>query len=79
VNNDPNLPSEVATWLSKILHEKVDPTNLDANLIDVYGADSMDMVDMVEMVERKYGLTVTNDQIFKIRTFGDLLLLIGES
>ena len=74
--SDTSLPVELAALLTHILREEVDPHNLDANLSEHYGANSMDMVDIVETIERKYNVRISNDQIPLMRTLGDLTGLI---
>ena len=64
---DPNiLAQELAEMIGQILRKTIDPTRLDALLVDDYGADSMDMVDIVESMERKYGVVVDNEQLQKL-------------
>lgn len=76
MTEESSRPQEVAVWVSEILGQAVDPNNGSANLIEDYGANSMDVVDIVEKIERLYGVTITNDQIPGVRTFSDLLNLI---
>lgn len=76
MTEDSVLAHELATCLTALLGVKVDPHALDAKLIDTYGANSMDLVDIAETVERKYGVTVSNQQVFSLRTFSDLLKLV---
>lgn len=76
MNNNDSLAHEVTRWLGKILRKEVDPTKLDALLIEYYGADSMDMVDIADTMETKYGIVVTDEQVPNIRTVEDILRLI---
>jgi acyl carrier protein len=79
MNKNEELVKEVIAWLSKILRKEVDATNLDANLINDYGADSMDVVDIVDTMESKYGLSITNEEISDLQTINDILHRIETS
>ncbi len=79
MSNDDVLVNEVTEWISKILRKEVDPSNLEASLIDHYEADSMDIVEIVEMMETKYGLNITNQEISQIQTINDVLDKIKSS
>lgn len=76
---DPNiLAQELAEMIGQILRKTIDPTRLDALLIDDYGADSMDMVDIVESMERKYGVVVDNEQLQKLLSLGDVVRTVQD-
>ncbi|MCA8998451.1 MAG: acyl carrier protein [Planctomycetaceae bacterium] len=70
------LRNELAEWISEILLVQVDPARDDAAFVADYGADSMDIVDIVEKVEKKYAVTIRNDEVGSVRTFGDLSKMI---
>ncbi|CAK0766386.1 acyl carrier protein [Gammaproteobacteria bacterium] len=76
MNNSELLAQEVARWIGKILQREIDPSKLDASLVEDYGAASMDMVDIAETLERKYNIVVPDAQIFNFRTLKDVLLRI---
>lgn len=76
---DPNiLAQELAEMIGQILRKTIDPTRLEALLIDDYGADSMDMVDIVESMERKYGVVVDNEQLQKLLSLGDVVRTVQD-
>ncbi len=72
------LAAETAQWLGKILNVEVDPAARDANLYEVYEADSMDIVDIVETLGDTYGIHVPNNKVRDIKTFGDVLDLASK-
>lgn len=74
--NDSEVARQLAELVSAIVHEPVDPDAADARLVEDYGANSMDVVDIVERVERRFGVKITNDEMFSLATFGDLLALV---
>jgi len=73
MNNTTSLAHEVSRWIGDILHKPIDSTKLDADLVNDYHADSMDMVDIVDTMERKYGVIVTNDEVSSVRTIEDVV------
>jgi len=76
---DPNiLAQELAEMIGQILRKTIDPTRLDALLVDDYGADSMDMVDIVESMERKYGVVVDNEELQKLLSLADVVRTVQE-
>jgi acyl carrier protein len=77
VNQPNNLADDVALVLEDILAERVDPAALDANLIADYGANSMDVVDIVERLERRFKITIPNNDIEKLVTFGDVVTYVA--
>ncbi len=76
--SDEQLAAEVAQWVGKIFGEVVGPAARDANLVETYDADSMDIVDIVEGLERKYGVNVPNSEVPNIKTFGDVVRLAAK-
>lgn len=74
--NDREIAQQLANLMTAILHETVDPNWLDAKLVEDYGANSMDTVDIVERVERRFGVKIGNDELFSLKTFGDVLTLV---
>jgi len=68
--------AKLADLIGDVLSASVDPTNMDAQLIEAYGANSMDMVDIVEKIERKFSVTVANDRVLQLKTFGDVIDVI---
>jgi acyl carrier protein len=60
-------------WKSNIDH------NIDTNLVDDLGGDSLDVVNVVMHIEQKYGLRIDNDEtLTSFRTFGGMLKYVIE-
>jgi acyl carrier protein len=72
-----SLPGEVAIVIEEILAEKADPAALNAKLIEDYGANSMEIVDIVAGLERHFKITIPNNVIEKLVTFGDLVAYVS--
>jgi len=75
---DESLKNKLAKLLASILDEQVDPNDMDANLTDKYGADSMDAVEIADRIEMEFGVVVKNEEIDEIKTFGDAFHHITE-
>ena len=52
------------------------PVGPQTHLIDEIGIDSPRMVDIVLDVEDRFGFTIDDQEVQKIRTFGDLVNLV---
>jgi acyl carrier protein len=48
----------------------------ETRLVDDVGIDSPRMVDIVLDIEDRFGITVEDEQIQKVKTFGDLVALV---
>jgi acyl carrier protein len=77
VNQPQSLAGDVALVLEDILTERVDPAALDAGLIADYGANSMDVVDIVERLENRFKITIPNNDIERLVTFGDVVAYVA--
>ena len=53
--------------------EQVTPS---ASFADVYGVESLDIVDLVMGIEEEFGVTIPDDEVGNIKTFGDALDVI---
>ncbi len=50
--------------------------DLDANLIDDLGIESLDFVDIVVSIEKEFGFKVKREEITEVRTLNDLYTYI---
>ena len=72
------LRLQLSQLVGDVLSADVDPSNLDAKLVEDYGANSMDMVDIVERIERKHSVKVANDRVLELKTFGEVVNVVLE-
>lgn len=72
------IAQKVAQLMGKILDVDIDPTVLDRNLVQEYGANSMDVVDIVDKIERTFGIEINNEQTKGLKTFGDAVTLVSQ-
>jgi acyl carrier protein len=54
------------------------PLNPQTRLIDDVGIDSPRMIDIVLEVEDRFGITVDDNEVQRVRTFGEMLALVAE-
>jgi acyl carrier protein len=53
---------------------KIDKATLsrETNILTDIGADSLDLVDLLMKLEEKYGMTIKDDDLEKLKTIGDI-------
>ena len=52
---------------------------MEANLMDDFDADSLDLVEIVMSIEDEYGLEVPEDAVDEFKTVGDVVRFIEEN
>jgi acyl carrier protein len=68
------VEKELKELISEMLICTPDDINIDTNLVDDLGGDSLDVVNIVMHIEQKYGLRIDNDEtLTSFRTFGGML------
>jgi acyl carrier protein len=69
--------------LREIICEQLDleesEVNLDSNILEDLGADSLDVVDLVMSIEDEFDLEVPDEEIARIKTVGDIVKFIEEN
>ena len=73
------VEKELKELISEMLICTPDDINIDTNLVDDLGGDSLDVVNIVMHIEQKYGLRIDNDEtLTSFRTFGGMLKYVTE-
>ena len=73
------IENELKEIISEMLICTPDDINIDADLVDDLGGDSLDIINIVMHIERKYGLRIDDDEtLSSFRTFGGMLKCITE-
>ena len=73
------VEKELKELISEMLICKPDEINIESNLVDDLGGDSLDIINIVMHIERKYGLRIDDDKTLKtFRTFGGMLKYVIE-
>ena len=44
----------------------------DTNIVDDLGADSLDLVELIMTLEEEYGIVVTDEEVYKCKTAGEI-------
>ncbi len=52
--------------------------NMDANIIEDLGADSLDIMDIVNDIEKEFNVTIPQDQYENLRTVGDVVNFVED-
>jgi acyl carrier protein len=74
-----HVEKELKELISEMLICTPDDINIDTNLVDDLGGDSLDVVNIVMHIEQKYGLRIDNDEtLTSFRTFGGMLKYVTE-
>lgn len=69
---------KVREILAQQLDIEEDSINMESNIQEDLGADSLDLVDLLMTLEDDYGLEVPDEDVEKIKTVGDLVAYIEE-
>ena len=64
--------------LIKQLNKKPQDVKMDMRIKEDLGADSLDIVEILMGIEDKYGVTVADDVVLKIKTVQDLVNAVDE-
>ena len=73
------VEKELKELISEMLICTPDDINIDTNLVDDLGGDSLDVVNVVMHIEQKYGLRIGNDEtLTSFRTFGGMLKYVTD-
>ena len=56
-----------------------DGIDLDSDIMEVYGADSLDAVDMVMELEELYNISVPDEEAIELRTVRKIIRYIEEN
>ena len=73
------VEKELKELVSEMLICTPDDINIDTNLVDDLGGDSLDVVNVVMHIEQKYGLRIDDDEtLTSFRTFGRMLKYVTE-
>ena len=54
-----------------------DEVQMNSNIVDDLGADSLDVVELVMAIEEEFNIEITDDQAEKIKTVGDVVNYIS--
>ena len=58
---------------------EADEVNLDSNIQDDLGADSLDVVDLITTIEDEFDLSIPDEAVEEIKTVGDIVNYIEKN
>ena len=77
--DETKIENELKEIISEMLICTPDDINIDTDLVNDLGGDSLDIINIVMHIERKYGLRIDDDEtLTTFRTFGGMLKYVIE-
>ena len=58
--------------IAEQLSVEADEVNMDSNIQDDLGADSLDVVDLITTIEDEFDLSIPDEAVEEIKTVGDI-------
>jgi acyl carrier protein len=74
----PNLEARIKQILTDRLGIASSDITTDAKLVDDLGMDSLDAVELAIATERQFGVSVSDEQVAKLLTVGDVVRLVQQ-
>ena len=65
--------------IAEQLSVEADEVNLDSNIQDDLGADSLDVVDLITTIEDEFDLSIPDEAVEEIKTVGDIVNYIEKN
>ena len=65
--------------IAEQLSVEADEVNLDANIRDDLGADSLDVVDLITTIEDEFDISIPDEAVEEIKTVGDIVNYIEKN
>ena len=65
--------------IAEQLSVEADEVNMDSNIQDDLGADSLDVVDLITTIEDEFDLTIPDEAVEEIKTVGDIVNYIEKN
>jgi acyl carrier protein len=73
-----NLEARIKQILTERLGIPSRDITTDAKLVDDLGMDSLDAVELAIATERQFGVSVSDEQVAKLLTVGDIVKLVQQ-
>ncbi len=67
---------KVRTLLSEQLGVSEEEIDLNTDVVEDLGADSLDVVELIMALEEEYGLVITDEAVHDLKTVGDIVSFI---
>ena len=59
--------------IAEQLSVEADEVNMDSNIQDDLGADSLDVVDLITTIEDEFDISISDEAVEEIKTVGDIV------
>ncbi|WP_303824002.1 acyl carrier protein, partial [Ruminococcus flavefaciens] len=59
--------------IAEQLSVEADEVNMDSNIQDDLGADSLDVVDLITTIEDEFDISIPDEAVEEIKTVGDIV------
>ncbi len=73
-----DLESRIKEIIADQLGVEIEKLRDDANFVQDFGADSLDVVELVMAFEEEFGIEIPDEDAEKIRTVGDVINYLKE-
>ena len=65
--------------IAEQLSVEADEVNMDSNIQDDLGADSLDVVDLIQTIEDEFDISIPDEAVEEIKTVGDIVNYIEKN
>ncbi|EWM53270.1 MULTISPECIES: acyl carrier protein [Ruminococcus] len=65
--------------IAEQLSVEADEVNMDSNIQDDLGADSLDVVDLITTIEDEFDISIPDEAVEEIKTVGDIVNYIEKN
>ena len=65
--------------IAEQLSVEADEVNMDSNIQDDLGADSLDVVDLITTIEDEFDISIPDEAVEEIKTVGDIVAYIEKN
>ena len=76
------MESEVFERIREYLADQLDvepeKISLDSDIVEDFGADSLDVIDMITILSDEFGVEIPDEDIENFRTVGDVVAYVEE-
>lgn len=69
--------NDLHNLIAGVVRRKIGPLAPATRIQDALGIDSLDVLRLLAAAEERYGVHASDDDLMRLRTYGDLLSLLG--
>jgi acyl carrier protein len=68
--------ADLRNLITAVVRREIGPLTPETRLEDALGIDSLDVLRLLAAAEERYDMRITDEQLLRLRTYGDLLELL---